>query len=58
MGELDSATKAFMDIEGAVDIVADINMFTGSSLNAMEMFNLSMKKDTVAIAQRLGMPSF
>ena len=53
LAETQGVSEAFLDLEGGAELVGQINMYTGSSLNALEMFNLAAKNDTVAIMSRL-----
>ena len=53
MGEIDSVSQGFLDLDSAAESVGLLNQYTGSSLNALEMFNLAARKDTTAIMSRL-----
>ncbi len=53
LAETQGVSEAFLDLEGGAELIGQINMYTGSSLNALEMFNLAAKNDTVAIMNRL-----
>ena len=53
LSETQGVSEAFLDLEGGAELVGQINMYTGGSLNALEMFNLAAKNDTVSIMNRL-----
>ena len=53
LSEADSVSKGFLDLDSAAESVGLLNQYTGSSLNAMEMFNLAARKDTEGIMNRL-----
>lgn len=53
LSETQGVSEAFLDLEGGAELVGQINMYTGGSLNALEMFNLAAKNDTVGIMNRL-----
>ena len=54
MQDTASATEMFLDIDQSAEVVGKINQYMGSSLNSLELFNLSAKGDTEAIMKRLG----
>ena len=53
LSEADSVSKGFLDLDSAAESVGLLNQYTGSSLNALEMFNLAARKDTEGIMNRL-----
>ena len=53
LSETQGVSEAFLDLEGGAELVGQINMYTNGSLNALEMFNLAAKNDTVGIMNRL-----
>ena len=53
LSETQGVSEAFLDLEGGAELVGQINLRTGASLNALEMFNLAAKNDTVAIMNRI-----
>ena len=48
------STKIFLDLDSSAELVGEINQYMGSSLNSLELFNLSAKGDTEAVINRLG----
>ena len=53
LSETQSVASAFLDLDQGAETVGLINMYTGSSLNALEMFNLAAR-DGVAVTQKIG----
>ena len=48
-----STTDAFLNIESGSDLTGRLNQFFGSNLNALKMYNMAVKQDTVGVMKEL-----
>jgi len=46
-------TDAFLNIESGSDLTGRLNQFFGSNLNALKMYNMAVKQDTVGVMKEL-----
>jgi hypothetical protein len=48
-----ATTDAFLNIESGSDLTGRLNNFFGSNLNALKMYNMAVKQDTVGVMKEL-----
>ena len=53
MAENMATTDVFLDIEAGSDVVGKLNQFFGGNLNALKMYNLDIKQDTIGVMKEL-----
>ena len=48
-----ATTDAFLNIESGTDLTGRLNQFFGSNLNALKMYNMAVKQDTIGVMKEL-----